>query len=95
LLCLSRHPPVAAVVASVAADFDVEASVVVWAAARGGRRGIAGRRGRGWGWGAAAAIAALPYYGYYGGNGYYDSYGYYGGYGYDGCRRRGYGYRGW
>ncbi len=57
---------------------------------RGGRRGIAwrggrgwGRRGRGWGWGAAAAVAALPYYGYYGGNGYY------------GCRRRGYGYRGW
>ena len=57
---------------------------------RGGRRGIAwrggrgwGRRGRVWGWGAAAAVAALPYYGYYSGNGYY------------GCRRRGYGYRGW
>jgi hypothetical protein len=31
----------------------------------------------------------MPYYGYYAGNGYYS------GYGYDGCRRRGYGYRGW
>jgi len=33
LLCLSKHPPVAAVVDFVAADFEVEASVVVWAAA--------------------------------------------------------------
>ena len=79
---------------SVAADFEVAASVVVSAAAFAARRGIAGRGGRGrggrgWGWGAAAAVAALPYYGYYGGNGYY------GGYGYGGCRRRGYGYRGW
>ena len=55
---------------------------------RGGRgvawRGGRGRWGRGWGWGAAAAVAALPYYGYYGGNGYYGGYGYgaYSGYGY-------------
>ena len=66
---------------------------------RGGRRGIAwrggrGRRGRGCGWGAAAAVATLPYYGYYGGNGYYSGYGYAGN-GHCDCRRRGYGYSGW